>query len=51
VPLAEWHHARQTLGLDGPDKSFGKRIQIRTPDRQQQGRQTTVRSRSLKATV
>jgi hypothetical protein len=42
VSFAEWHNARQTLGLDGPDKSFGKRVQIRTPGRQQQGRHTTV---------
>ena len=51
VPFAEWHHSRQTLGLDGPDKSFGKRVQIRTPGRQQQGRHTTVPQPPLKATV
>jgi hypothetical protein len=30
MSFAEWHHSRETLGLDGPDKSFGKRVQIRT---------------------
>ena len=42
VPFAEWHQSRQTLGLDGPDKSFGKRVQVRTPSRQPQGRHPTV---------
>jgi hypothetical protein len=42
VPFAERHHSSQTLGLDRPDKSFGKRVQIRTPGGQLQGRHTTV---------
>jgi hypothetical protein len=42
VPFAKWHNSRQTLGLDGPDKSFGERVQIRTPGRQPQGRHTAV---------
>jgi hypothetical protein len=31
VRFAEGHYPRQTLGSDRPDKSFGKRLQIRTP--------------------
>jgi hypothetical protein len=37
VPFSEWHHSRQTFGLNGPDKSFGKRVQVRTSGRQPQG--------------
>jgi hypothetical protein len=42
VPFAEWHHSRQTLGLDGPHESLGKRVQIRTSGRQPYGRHSTV---------
>ena len=53
VPFAEWHHLRQTLGLDGPDKSLGKRVQIQTPGRHvsRKGVTPLSRSRSLKTRV
>src|SRR5262245_18287139 len=42
VFLTKWHDSVYALGLDGPDKSLGKGVQIRTPGRQEQGRHTTV---------
>jgi hypothetical protein len=40
--FAEGHESREALGLGGPDKPLGKRIQIRTPGRQEQWRHATV---------
>jgi hypothetical protein len=41
-PFAEGHDARQALGSDRPDKSLGKRVQIRTPRGQAHECHTTV---------
>src|SRR5262245_41231 len=40
--FAERHHAVQALGLHGLDKAFGKRVQIGTPRREDQRRNSTV---------
>ena len=37
VPFAEWHDSLEALGLGGPDKPLGKRVQIRTPGGQDRG--------------
>jgi len=42
MPFAQKHHSVQALGLGGLDKPFGKRIQIGTPRRKDQGRYATV---------
>jgi hypothetical protein len=42
VPFAEWHNPLQALGLGGPNKPLGKRVQIWTPGRQDQWLHATV---------
>jgi hypothetical protein len=42
MPFAEQHQSLQAVGLGGLDKSFGKRVQIGTPRRENQRRDATV---------
>jgi hypothetical protein len=42
VPFAEWHDSLQALGLGGPHKPLGKRVQIWAPGRQDQWLHATV---------
>jgi hypothetical protein len=51
VRLAEEHHSLQALGLGGLDKAFGKRVQIRTPGREDQWLIPLSRSRRRNAMV
>jgi len=48
VPFAKEHQTLQALGLDGLDKAFGERIQIRTPRRKDHGRHTAVAEQASK---
>jgi hypothetical protein len=48
MSLAEEHHSVQTFGLDGLDKPFGTRVQIRTPRRQDQRRDATASQQAPK---
>jgi hypothetical protein len=50
VRFAEWHDPLQALGLGGPHKPLGKRVQIGTPGRQDQWLYATV-PRRRKAAV
>ena len=45
VRFAEEHHSLQALGFGGFDKPFGKRVQIGTPRREDQGFTPLSRSR------
>src|SRR4051794_36421408 len=51
VPFAKEHQSLQALGLDGLDKAFGERVQIRTPRRKDHGRHTAVTERRRKVAV
>ena len=46
--FAEEHHSLQALGLGRVDKPFGKRVQIGTPRREDQGLDTTVAQQAPK---
>ena len=48
MPFAERHQSGQTLGLGGFDKAFRKRVQIRTPRREDQGLHATVAQQAPK---
>jgi hypothetical protein len=48
VPFAEWHYPLQALGLGGPNKPLGKRVQIWTPGRQDQWRHATAPQQASK---
>src|SRR5205807_1645408 len=48
LPFAEWHDPLQTLGLGGPDKPLGERVQIWTPRRQDQWLHATAPQQASK---
>ena len=48
VPFAEWHDPVQALGLDGPNKPLGKRVQIWTPGGQNQWLHATAPQQASK---
>src|SRR6476620_8130624 len=48
MPFAKEHHSLHALGLDGLDKAFGERVQIRTPRRKDHRRHTAVASQASK---
>src|ERR1700730_209005 len=51
MPFGKEHHSVQALGLGGFDKAFRKRVQIRTPRREDQGLHATVAQQAPKAVV
>jgi hypothetical protein len=48
MPFAEQHHSVQALGVGRFDKAFRKRVQIRTPRREDQGLHATVAQQAPK---